>query len=135
MTDRCLVNDQYVTNLRAKEELRDIKSLTMEKIDSVVEHFLEDDKAGRIDSEGWPINFSAYIISKAALNAYTRVLAKEYPGIAINCVNPGYCKTDLNNNMGKLSVEEGARGPVMLALMREGGQSGMFFDKTKASNF
>ncbi|PKI65332.1 (+)-neomenthol dehydrogenase-like [Punica granatum] len=126
---------KYITNKRAKEELRDIKSLTVEKIDSIVEGFLEDFKAGRVDSEGWPTNFSAYIVSKVALNAYTRVLAKEYPPIAVNCVHPGYVSTDLNGNTGILSVQEGARGPVMLALMKEGGPSGMYFNETEASNF
>lgn len=137
LADRCVyvVNDQYITNMRAKEELGDIHHLTGERIDSIVESFLDDHKAGRIDSEGWPTNLSAYIVSKVALNAYTRVLAKEHPRIAVNCVNPGYVKTDMNGNTGKLSVEEGARSPVMLALMEEGGPSGMYFDKGKASNF
>jgi (+)-neomenthol dehydrogenase len=62
-------------------------------------------------------------------------LAKKYSNIAINAVSPGFVKTDLNHNTGVLTVEEGAKGPVMLALMPEGGPSGIFFDKTEVSTF
>ncbi|KAJ0046517.1 hypothetical protein Pint_03838 [Pistacia integerrima] len=30
-------------------------------------------------------------------------------------VNPGFVRTDLSHNLGQFTVEEGARGPVMLA--------------------
>ena len=45
------------------------------------------------------------------------ILAKKYPNIAINAVDPGYTNTELNGNTGVLIVEEGAMGPVMVALM------------------
>ena len=86
-------------------------------------------------SHSWPANFSAYFVSKAMLNAYTRILARMYPKIAINAVHPGYVSTDINHNTGVLTVEEGAKGPVMLALMPEGGPSGLFFDQTTVSTF
>ncbi|KAI4322374.1 hypothetical protein L6164_022077 [Bauhinia variegata] len=49
-----------------------------------------------------------YAISKACLNAYTRVLAKKYPNMLINCVHPGFVDTDLTWHRGTLSAEEGA---------------------------
>ena len=104
-------------------------------MDKVVDGFLEDAKENLIETNGWPANFSAYIVSKAALNAYTRILARKYPKIAINSVHPGYVSTDINHNTGVLTTEEGAKGPVMLALMPEGGPSGLFFDKTEVSTF
>jgi (+)-neomenthol dehydrogenase len=127
---------QHIPNENARKELGDVDGLTEEKVDKVVEGFLEDVKENLIQAKGWPANFSAYIVSKAALNAYARILAKKYPNIAINSICPGYVKTDINHNTGVLTVEEGAKGPVMLALMPDGGPSGLFFDhKTKVSTF
>ncbi|XP_059441206.1 (+)-neomenthol dehydrogenase-like [Corylus avellana] len=126
---------QHIPNENTRKELGDVDGLTEEKVDKVVEGFLEDVKENLIQVNGWPTNFSAYFVSKAAVNAFTRVLAMKYPNIAINSVGPGYVKTDINHNTGVLTVEEGAKSPVMLALMPEGGPSGLFFDKTKVSTF
>nr|XP_023886946.1 salutaridine reductase-like [Quercus suber]POE67962.1 salutaridine reductase [Quercus suber] len=126
---------KFISNENAKKELGEVDDLTEEKVDKVVEGFLEDVKENLIETKGWPVNASAYIVSKAALNAYTRVLAKKYSKIAINSVTPGYTSTDLNHNSGVLTVEEGAKGPVMLASMPEGGPSGLFFDQMEASTF
>ncbi|KAI6702145.1 hypothetical protein NL676_011281 [Syzygium grande] len=126
---------QNIPGQNIKEELNDIDSLTEEKVDGLVVRFLKDMKEDRLETGGWPIIYSAYIVSKATLNAYTRVLAKKYPGIAINAVAPGFVKTDLNHNTGFLPVEEGARGPVMVALMPKEGPSGLFFARTVVSTF
>uniref|UniRef100_A0A5B7BQA1 Short-chain dehydrogenase/reductase n=1 Tax=Davidia involucrata TaxID=16924 RepID=A0A5B7BQA1_DAVIN len=126
---------KLISNERAKKELSDVDGLTEEKVDEVLRGFLEDVKEGLVENRGWPINFSAYCVSKAALNAYTRVLAKKYPNISINAVCPGFVKTDINHNTGVFTVEEGAKGPVMLALMPEGGPSGLFFYQMEISDF
>ncbi|KAG2677342.1 hypothetical protein I3843_12G094900 [Carya illinoinensis] len=126
---------RFISNENAKKELGDVDELTEEKVDKVVEGFLEDVKENLIEVNGWPTNYFAYIVSKAALNAYARVLAKNYPNIVINSVSPGHIKTDLNGNTGHLSVEEGAKGPVMLALMPEGGPSGLLYDRNEVSTF
>ncbi|KAG2677345.1 hypothetical protein I3843_12G095100 [Carya illinoinensis] len=126
---------QFISNENAKKELGDVDELTEEKVDKVVEGFLEDVKENLVEIKGWPKTLCTYMVSKAALNSYTRVLAKNYPNIAINSVSPGHTKTDLTDNTGVLSVEEGAKGPVMLALMPEGGPSGLFFDQTEVSTF
>ncbi|KAK9276403.1 hypothetical protein L1049_005936 [Liquidambar formosana] len=126
---------KLISNEKAKKELGDADGLTEEKVDEVVKGFLEDVKEDWVETKGWPINVSAYIVSKAARNAYTRVLAKKYPNFLINVVNPGYVQTELNYNTGVLTVEEGAKGPVMLALMPDGGPSGLFFDRMEISSF
>jgi (+)-neomenthol dehydrogenase len=46
-----------------------------------------------------------------------------------------YINIEMNGNTGVLTVEEGAKGPVRLALMPEGGPSGLFFDETEVSSF
>ena len=101
----------------------------------MVEGFLEDVKENFIETKGWGVNFSAYFVSKAALNAYTRILARKYPKIAINSSHPGFVRTDIIHNTGAMTTEEGARGPVMLALMPDGGPSGLFFNTTEVSTF
>ncbi|PRQ17758.1 putative salutaridine reductase (NADPH) [Rosa chinensis] len=124
-----------VTHQKARDELGDVQGLTEEKVDKVVEEFLKDAKENLVEANGWPINFSAYVVSKAAMNAYTRVLAKSHPEIAINAVSPGYTSTDMTFNVGGHSVEEGAKGPVKLALSPEGGPSGLYFDQLEVSSF
>jgi (+)-neomenthol dehydrogenase len=127
---------QCISNENTRKELEDdVDDLTEEKVDKVVERFLEDAKENLIEVKGWPANYSDYSVSKVALNAYTRVLAKKYPNIAINAVSPGFVKTDLNGYTGALTVEEGAKGPVKLALISEGGPSGLFFYRTEVSTF
>lgn len=44
-------------------------------------------------------------------------------------------KTDLNHHTGLLSVEEGAKGPVKLALMTDEGKTGLFFDQKMHGRF
>ncbi|KAL4309114.1 hypothetical protein GQ457_01G055510 [Hibiscus cannabinus] len=119
----------------AKGVFSDAENLTEEKVDEVLSRYVEDLKEGSLEEKSWPAFFSAYILSKAALNAYTRILAKKYPDLIINCVCPGYVKTDLNYNSGILSVEEGAEGPVRLALLPNGGPSGLFFERNQESEF
>ncbi|KAM5572531.1 hypothetical protein ABKV19_012539 [Rosa sericea] len=126
---------KLLTHQKARDELGDVEGLTEEKVDKVVEDFLKDAKENLVEANGWPMNFSAYRVSKAVLNAYTRVLAKNCPEIAINAVGPGYTSTDMNFNLGGHSVEEGAKGPVKLALSPEGGPSGLYFDQLEVSPF
>lgn len=126
---------ELLSNEWAIEVLSDSKSLTEERVDTVVTEFLRDFKDGTAEAKGWPATFTAYKVSKAATNAYTRVLAKKYPTICINCVCPGYCKTDINCNTGVLTAAEGAEGPVKLALLPDGGPSGLFFLRKEVTTY
>ncbi|XP_027081528.1 (+)-neomenthol dehydrogenase-like isoform X1 [Coffea arabica] len=118
-----------------RKELGDIDTLTEEKINAILQQFLHDLKHDALEANGWQKMLPAYSISKATLNAYTRVLAKKYPDMCINCVHPGFVKTDINWNTGIMTVEEGAAGPVMLALLPQGGPTGSYFDTTKLAEF
>ncbi|KAL0425963.1 UNVERIFIED_CONTAM: (+)-neomenthol dehydrogenase [Sesamum radiatum] len=124
-----------IPNEWAKGVLNDAENLTEERIDQVLNEFLKDFKEGSLEAKGWPSYFSAYILSKAAMNAYTRILAKKYPNFRINCVCPGYVKTDINFNTGYLTTEEGAESPVRLALLPDDGPSGQFFVRKEVSSF
>ncbi|KAK2989070.1 hypothetical protein RJ640_018859 [Escallonia rubra] len=124
-----------VSNEWAKEVLSDADGLTEERIDEVVNCFLKDVREDLLEAKSWPVNLSAYTVSKAALNAYTRILAKKFPSFCINAVTPGYVKTDMSFNNGRSTVEEGAKGPVMLSLLPDGGPSGLFFRQMEESTF
>ncbi|HAM23184.1 MAG TPA: short-chain dehydrogenase, partial [Actinobacteria bacterium] len=73
----------------------------------------------------WP----GYRMSKAALNALTRLTAKELEGspIKVNSVCPGWCRTDMGGKDAARSADEGARGIVWAALLPDDGPSGGFF--------
>ncbi|XWS46053.1 hypothetical protein CRYUN_Cryun14cG0031500 [Craigia yunnanensis] len=126
---------QNVSNAWAKAVLSDAENLTEEKIDEVLRIFLKDFKESSLQAKGWPTVLVTYSVSKAAMNAYTRILAKKYPSFHINCVCPGSVKTDLNYNTGLLTVEEGAESAVRLALLPNGGPSGQFFVRMEESEF
>ncbi|XP_058223740.1 (+)-neomenthol dehydrogenase-like isoform X2 [Rhododendron vialii] len=120
---------------RVKGLLNDAETLTEDNIDELLNEFLEDFKENSLENKGWPAFSSAYIVSKAAMNAYTRILAKNYPTFRINCVCPGYVKTDMNNYSGIFSVEEGAEHPVRLAMLPDDGPTGVFFVQKEVASF
>lgn len=124
-----------IPNEWAKRVFDDIENLTEERIDEVLKEFIKDFKEGSLENKGWPTIMSAYIVSKAAMNSYTRALAKKYPNMCINCVCPGFVKTDINKNTGMLPVDQGAASVVRLALLPEGSPSGLFFIREEISNF
>ncbi|CAK8539169.1 unnamed protein product [Lathyrus sativus] len=120
----------------AKSIFSDGDNLSEEKVDKVLKKFLKDFKEGSLDEDnGWPKTLGAYIVSKAAMNAYTRVLSKKFPTISINSVCPGYVVTDITANIGLLSVEEGAASVVRLALLPNGSPSGSSFTRVKCLPF
>ncbi|CAI9774547.1 unnamed protein product [Fraxinus pennsylvanica] len=102
-----------IPNEQTRKELGDIDTLTEEKIDKILQRFLHDVKNDEIEMNGWQTMLPAYSISKSTLNAYTRVVAKKYPQMCINCVHPGHVNTDFNLHTGTMTVEEGAEAPVM----------------------
>ncbi|XP_030540954.1 (+)-neomenthol dehydrogenase-like isoform X3 [Rhodamnia argentea] len=126
---------ENIRNGWANGVLSDAGSLTEEQIDEVLNQFLRDFKEGSLHAKGWPMFLSANAISKAALNAFTRILARKNPSFCINSVCPGFVQTDINYNSGILTVEEGAKSPVRLALLPNGSPSGLFYIRSELSTF
>jgi NAD(P)-dependent dehydrogenase (short-subunit alcohol dehydrogenase family) len=71
----------------------------------------------------------AYNVSKAALNAITRVLAADLRsrGILVNSVCPGWVRTDMGGSGASRSVEEGAASVLWAARLGRDGPTGGFF--------
>ncbi|CAI8607219.1 unnamed protein product [Vicia faba] len=106
---------ECVSNEWAKGVFSDVENLTEERIDEVLKEFLKDFEQGSLERNGWPRYLAAYTVAKVSMNAYTRIIAKKYPNFCINCVCPGYVKTDMTANTGFYTAKEGAVHPVSLA--------------------
>jgi NAD(P)-dependent dehydrogenase (short-subunit alcohol dehydrogenase family) len=85
------------------------------------------DPSGVHEPGEFPVMLS-YSTSKAALNAVTLTYANELrgTGILVNAASPGFVATDINGHHGVLSTEQGARIPVLLATLDDGGPTATF---------
>lgn len=76
---------------------------------------------------GWS---PGYRVSKASMNAMTRILSTELKdaGVLVNSACPGFVDTDMGGPMGATKpVSEGAAGIVWLATLPDDGPTGGFF--------
>ena len=71
-----------------------------------------------------------YNSSKSALNAVTVQFANELRGtpVKVNAVCPGYVATDINNNSGPRTPEQGAAIAIKMATIPEDGPTGGYFE-------
>ena len=75
----------------------------------------------------------AYRISKTALNAVTRIFARELEGtgVLVNAACPGWCRTTMGGESAPRTAAEGADTIVWLATLPETGVTGGFFRDRK----
>lgn len=73
--------------------------------------------------------FTAYDMSKAAVNMYTNHLAHELRGtnVKVNAAHPGWVKTDMGGPEAPMEIVDGAKTSVMLATLPAEGPSGGFY--------
>jgi NAD(P)-dependent dehydrogenase (short-subunit alcohol dehydrogenase family) len=71
----------------------------------------------------------SYRLSKAGLNALTRIFAYELreAGVLVNSVCPGWVRTDMGGPGARLSPEEGVETIVWCATLPDDGPTGGFF--------
>lgn len=96
-------------------------ALTREPLAALME------ECARTAAEGWGTD--AYGVSKAALNALTRILARELAPrrIRVNAVCPGWVRTDMGGRNAPRSVEEGAASVLFGVTLPEDGPTGKVF--------
>lgn len=101
-----------------KALLGDKETLSEERIDMVVNVFLQDVKERRWKTQGWPEIWTDYSVSKLALNAYSQVLARKYEGVAsVNCFCPGFTQTSMTDGKGNHSADDAAEMAATIALL------------------
>ncbi|RVW74719.1 (+)-neomenthol dehydrogenase isoform X2 [Vitis vinifera] len=106
-------------NPNIKEILLDEEKLSKDQIDRIVSMFLENVKTGTWKNQGWPEIWTDYAVSKLALNAYSRVLAKRYKGcgLSVNCFCPGFTQTTMTGGKGNHTADAAASIGARLALL------------------
>jgi len=108
-------------------------TLNRAQIEEIAEEFVSAVARGSHARAGFPSN--AYSVSKALLNAFTRVLAQQLASSArrVNAVCPGWVKTRMGGDSAPRTVEQGASGIVWAATLRESSaENGGFFRDAKA---
>jgi NAD(P)-dependent dehydrogenase (short-subunit alcohol dehydrogenase family) len=124
--------DSSYSNVRREALLH--PDLTLKELEEIAADFIDDVIVKRVSRRGWPAN--AYRVSKATLNALTRIWARDWAddGISVNAVCPGWVRTDMGGISAPRTAAKGAETPAWLALapLTEIGGSGLFFrDKEK----
>jgi carbonyl reductase 1 len=106
-----------------------------EQVDELMQEFVDGAQNGSLAKSGWTTEKNAdsisaslaYNVSKSGLSALTQALHNQHAGkqnIEWSSCCPGYVKTDLTRGGGFLTVDQGAKTPVKLALddvLPEGG--------------
>jgi carbonyl reductase 1 len=109
--------------------------LDREGLVALTDEFVAGVSSGKLD--GFPRN--AYSVSKVAMNAYVRILARDLATdprrIAVNAASPGWVRTRMGGRSAPRSVEEGARTPVFLATLGDDAPSGRFFHDEREIDF
>lgn len=80
--------------------------------------------------DGYP----GYRVSKAGLNALSRILAASFKGtgVLVNSACPGWVRTDMGGPNAPGTAEQGADTPFWLATLPDDGPTGGFFQNRKA---
>ncbi|XAR71055.1 hypothetical protein NMG60_11028141 [Bertholletia excelsa] len=102
-----------------KQVLVDEENLSEEQVEKMVSLFLESVKRGTWKSQGWPQVWTDYAVSKLALNAYSKVLARRFQGsnLSVNCFCPGFTQTSMTRGMGTRTADEAAETAATIALL------------------
>ncbi|XP_029130649.1 (+)-neomenthol dehydrogenase isoform X2 [Cajanus cajan] len=109
------IRNAEIKKVLEREELSEVE------IEGVVEMFLGDVRNGTWERRGWPSYWTDYAVSKLALNAYSRVLAKRYSfegsGLSVNCFCPGFTQTSMTKGKGTHTADHAAAVAATLALL------------------
>ena len=127
----------FVTTLETMRESMETNAYGPMRLCQALVHLMRENGYGRVVNVstgmgqisemngGWP----GYRVSKASLNAITRILADELKdtNILVNALCPGFVRTDLGGPNAPRSIEEGVDTTVWLATLPDDGPTGGFF--------
>jgi len=101
---------------------------TLSELEALMQEYETAVSAGKEGDGGFPSQ-KAYSVSKASVNSFTKILAKDNAGLTINCCCPGWVNTDMGSMMGlpPKKPEDGARIPIKLAFDNLGGTTGRYW--------
>ncbi len=107
--------------------------LTRDQLVALVNEFIADVAAGRHTENGWPT--SAYRVSKAAINALARILARDLAPrhIRVNAACPGWVRTRMGGRSAPRSLEQGAKSIVWAATLTDVTTGGFYRDGRPAT--
>ncbi|KAJ9116093.1 hypothetical protein QFC20_000766 [Naganishia adeliensis] len=115
-----------------QSRFRGVESL--EQVEDLAQEYVSHVKDKTETESGWGGQRRAYSVSKALINAFTKVLAKQEAeqgsGVLINCCCPGWVSTDMGHLVGDKppkSTEDGAKIPLKLAFGDINGTSGEYW--------
>ena len=107
-------------------------SLTLPVLNDLVNDFERSVHHGTHLQNGY--SNSNYGMSKLAVIAATKIMARENPDIAINSCCPGYCKTDMTSQRGARDPADGAKNAVIPATM-DNPPTGAYFSDYKQAKW
>lgn len=90
-------------------------NLTISELSALMQRYVDAAKEGTQATE-W--GNSSYAVSKVGMIAATKIYQRllHDRDIKVNAVHPGYVDTDMSSHKGLLTVDQGAEGPLFLAL-------------------
>jgi NAD(P)-dependent dehydrogenase (short-subunit alcohol dehydrogenase family) len=101
--------------------------LTIDRLAGLAESFVAAVADGTYREAGWP--GSAYRVSKAALNALARILARDLAPrrIKVNAACPGWVRTRMGGQSATRGIVEGATSILWAATLPADGPTGGFY--------
>jgi len=102
---------------------------TVETLNDIVNDFVRSVEQGNEDASGFGTPRRSYSVSKALVTALTAMLARQHPGLTINCCCPGWVATDMGRLVGRApkTPEDGATIPLRLAFGDIGDVTGKYW--------
>ncbi|XP_066301436.1 carbonyl reductase [NADPH] 1-like [Branchiostoma lanceolatum] len=114
------------------------RSIQEEELVTLLNKFIETAKAGKHKENGF--SDSAYGMSKIGVTVLTFIQAREMEkdsreDILVNCLCPGWCKTDMAGDKAPRTAAEGADTAIFLAFIKPKESQGQFFYNRKPIEF
>ena len=129
-----------------RKDLVDLDKMDFVKFQAYIDDFLVSTKKKTWTQDGWvnekPLD-NAYAFSKMMLNLFTRLydrqLKNEGLNIKVNCLHPGWCRTEMGGPNGEKTYLEGAEMSFWMATTfneeRNDSNSGNFYMDFKRANY